>query len=349
MGQYDYTGVTGASDYSGSESGENRNGSNRDRLGSSYQSGFRGENRHSSDNAWSSDEGDEFSSNTYGTSTRRGSSGSGSSYGSGSYGSSSYGSGGTGSSGSRYSNPRSGSTNDYDDDYGSSGRYSSGGFGTSSYGSSSYGGTRGYGSHSDTMGSGYGKSYGSGRSYGSTGSYGTDEDYSTGTSYGRGNRYGSSTDSSSSYGRTSGSYGARSDYSDDYDNEDSETSYGRDDYRDGLAIDETRTLISSSKVEGTAVYDRDGSRMGTVHNFMVNKRSGQVDYAVLSFGGFLGMGTRYYPLPWDMLEYDTSQGGYVVDMDEDDLDEAPSFRSGEEPDFSDRYGQQVYGYYGMRY
>ncbi|MGE8141008.1 PRC-barrel domain-containing protein [Novosphingobium sp. NPDC080210] len=311
MGQYDYTGVTGASNYSGSESGENRNGSNRDRWGSSYQSGFRGENRRNTDNAWSNDEGDEFSSNTYGTSTRRGSSGSGSSYGSGSYGS-----GSTSSSGSRYSNPRSGSTNDYDDDYGSSGRYSSGGYGTSSYGSSSYG---------------------------------TDEDYSTGTSYGRGNRYGSSTDSSSSYGRTSGSYGARSDYSDDYDNEDSETSYGRDDYRDGLAIDETRTLISSSKVEGTAVYDRDGSRMGTVHNFMVNKRSGQVDYAVLSFGGFLGMGTRYYPLPWDMLEYDTSQGGYVVDMDEDDLDEAPSFRSGEEPDFSDRYGQQVYGYYGMRY
>lgn len=125
--------------------------------------------------------------------------------------------------------------------------------------------------------------------------------------------------------------------------------YGSDDYRDGLAIDETRTLIASSKVEGTAVYDRDGSRMGTIHNFMVNKRSGRVDYAVLSFGGFLGMGTRYYPLPWDMLEYDTSQGGYAVDMDEDDLEEAPSFRSGEEPDFSDRYGEYVYGYYGMRY
>ena len=138
MGQYDYTGVTGASNYSGSESGETRNGSNRDRWGSSYQSGFRGENRRNTDNAWSSDEGDEFSSNTYGTSTRRGSSGSGSSYGSGSYGS-----GSTSSSGSRYSNPRSGSTNDYDDDYGSSGRYSSGGYGTSSYGSSSYGGTRG--------------------------------------------------------------------------------------------------------------------------------------------------------------------------------------------------------------
>ena len=274
MGQYDYTGTTGASNYSG-KNNEYRNGSNRDRMGSSYQAGYRGDNRTDS-NRWSQDEGDEAT-------------------------------------------------------------------GRSSYrsGSSDYGASR-----SDDAP--YGRSYGSGQRYGSTGSYGTDEDYSTGTSYGRGNRYGSSTDSGSSYGSTSGSYGMGAGYT-DYDDEDSETSYGRDDYRDGLAIDETRTLISSSKVEGTAVYDRDGSRMGTIHNFMVNKRSGRVDYAVLSFGGFLGMGTRYYPLPWQMLEYDTSQGGYVVDMDENDLEEAPSFRSGEEPDFSDRYGQQVYGYYGMRY
>jgi len=346
MGQYDYTGTNGASKYSGSESGEYRNGSNRDRWGTSYQSGFRGDNRRDDDASWSSDEGDEMSGNNYGRSSQEDRSGT-SSYSNSNYGSS------RSSGSSQYSNPRSGSSYDYDDDYGSSGRYTSGGYGMSSSGSSSYGGETSYGSGSDTLGRGYGRAYGSGRSYGSTGSYGVDEDYTTGTSFGRGNRYGSSTDTSSTYGSTSGSYGAGDSYGtrSDYDDDDYEagTSYGRDDYRDGLAIDETRTLISSSKVEGTAVYDRDGSRMGTVHNFMVNKRTGKVDYAVLSFGGFLGMGTRYYPLPWDMLEYDTSQGGYVVDMDEDDLDEAPSFRSGEEPDFSDRYGHHVYGYYGMRY
>lgn len=315
MGQYDYTGTTGASNYSG-ESNEYRNGSNRDRTGSSYQSGYRGDNR-TNTNRWSQDEGDEITGSAYGTSTRRGSYGAGS---------------------SRY-----GSSSSYDDDdYTAGGRYSSGGYGTSNYGTSTYGGSR-------SNEAPYGRSYGSGRSYSSTGSYGTDEDYTTGTSYGRGSRYGSSNDSSYGYGSASSSrsYGADT-YSDRYDDNE-ETSYGSDDYRDGLAIDETRTLISSSKVEGTAVYDRDGSRMGTIHNFMVNKRSGRVDYAVLSFGGFLGMGTRYYPLPWDMLEYDTSQGGYAVDMDEDDLEEAPSFRSGEEPDFSDRYGEYVYGYYGMRY
>jgi hypothetical protein len=61
--------------------------------------------------------------------------------------------------------------------------------------------------------------------------------------------------------------------------------------------DETGDLIASNKVEGTAVYNRQGERLGTVHNFMVNKRSGQVAYAVMSFGGFLGIGESYHPLP----------------------------------------------------
>ena len=122
--------------------------------------------------------------------------------------------------------------------------------------------------------------------------------------------------------------------------------YGRE-RDDRIAIDETSTLISSSKVEGTAVYGHDGERLGSIYNFMVDKRSGRVEYAVLSFGGFLGMGQNYYPLPWQMLEYDTDMDGYVVDMDEDDLENAPSYRRGQEPDFNDDYGSMVYGYYGV--
>ena len=60
-----------------------------------------------------------------------------------------------------------------------------------------------------------------------------------------------------------------------------------------VATDETGELIASNKVEGTRVYNRQGENLGTVHNFMVNKRSGQVEYAVMSFGGFLGMGESY--------------------------------------------------------
>jgi hypothetical protein len=116
-----------------------------------------------------------------------------------------------------------------------------------------------------------------------------------------------------------------------------------------LPTDETLELIASDKVEGTAVYNPAGERLGSIDNFMVGKQSGKVEYAVLSFGGFLGMGDNHYPLPWDLLTYDTEQGGYVVDIDKDDLEHAPSFRSGTEPDFDRDYAGSIYGYYGMPY
>ena len=116
---------------------------------------------------------------------------------------------------------------------------------------------------------------------------------------------------------------------------------------DALARDETSELISSEKVDGTAVYNREGERLGSVHHFMVGKRDGQVRYAVLSFGGLFGMGERYHPLPWDVLTYDTDQGGYAVDLDEETLKGAPSYERANEPDYDREYDQQVYGYYGV--
>jgi PRC-barrel domain len=95
--------------------------------------------------------------------------------------------------------------------------------------------------------------------------------------------------------------------------------------------DETTDLIASSKVEGTAVYNRQGERLGDVYNFMVGKRSGRVAYAVMSFGGFLGIGKRYHALPWSMLTYDTKRGGYVIDADKERLMAAPHFAEGEDP------------------
>ena len=113
------------------------------------------------------------------------------------------------------------------------------------------------------------------------------------------------------------------------------------------ATDETSDLIASNKVEGTAVYNPNGDRLGTVYNFMVNKRSGQVAYAVMSFGGFLGMGESYHPLPWKMLTYDTSKGGYVVDISRDRLQGSPSYTSSETADWSDpTYGRRVSDYWG---
>lgn len=128
-----------------------------------------------------------------------------------------------------------------------------------------------------------------------------------------------------------------------------ERNFGSDDYREGIAIEETSRLIASNKVEGTAVYGRDGERLGSIYNFMVDKRAGKVEYAVMSYGGFMGLGTRYYPVPWRMLTYDTRMGGYVVDMTERDLERAPSFDRNSEPTFDRQYGERVHGWYGLSY
>lgn len=111
---------------------------------------------------------------------------------------------------------------------------------------------------------------------------------------------------------------------------------------------ETSDLIASNKVEGTAVYNQQGERLGTIEHFMVDKLSGQVDYAVMTFGGFLGIGTDRYPLPWDALTYSTEHGGYVVDVTKEQLQGAPHY-SEQEPSYDDSYGEQVYSYYGFNY
>jgi sporulation protein YlmC with PRC-barrel domain len=115
-----------------------------------------------------------------------------------------------------------------------------------------------------------------------------------------------------------------------------------------ISTDETDRLIASNKVEGTAVYDPNGDKLGSIYNFMVEKRSGQVEYAVLQFGGILGLGSDYYPLPWSKLTYDTDQGGYVVDIDKETLERAPHYRD-VEPRYDRAYGAEVFGYYGVPY
>lgn len=115
---------------------------------------------------------------------------------------------------------------------------------------------------------------------------------------------------------------------------------------DGVAIDETPRLIASSKVEGTTVFDRHGEAIGTILNFMVDKVTGHVAYAVMSFGGFLGIGENHHPLPWRALTYDTKLGGYVVDIDKDKMADAP--RYGSDSDFVDaEYGKRVDAYYRL--
>ena len=115
---------------------------------------------------------------------------------------------------------------------------------------------------------------------------------------------------------------------------------------EGVAVNETDRLIASDKVEGTAVYNQDGDRLGSVHNVMIDKYSGQVSYAVMSFGGFLGIGERYHPLPWKALTYDTGLGGYVVGLSREQLEGAPSYSRDEAPWGDPAYGRGVSDHYG---
>ncbi len=116
-----------------------------------------------------------------------------------------------------------------------------------------------------------------------------------------------------------------------------------------VTADETGTLISADKVQGTPVYDSAGERLGTIDSLMLNKRSGKVAYAVMSFGGFLGIGERYHPLPWDKLTYDVDKGGYNVGATTDELRAGPTYSRDELDGFEtgDR-ASTVDDYYGGR-
>jgi len=77
---------------------------------------------------------------------------------------------------------------------------------------------------------------------------------------------------------------------------------------------ETADLIGSDKVEGTDVYRSNGDHIGEIERVMIEKRTGKVAYAVMSFGGFLGIGEEYYPVPWSLLTYNEKLGGYEVNL-----------------------------------
>jgi hypothetical protein len=105
-------------------------------------------------------------------------------------------------------------------------------------------------------------------------------------------------------------------------------------------------LIAASKVNGAAVYNTVGEKLGSIYDVMLNKTSGKADYAIMSFGGFLGMGERYHPLPWAQLTYNPDAGGYVVNLDRDRLEGAPSYAEEDLRNWDDRRTADVDTYYG---
>ena len=112
----------------------------------------------------------------------------------------------------------------------------------------------------------------------------------------------------------------------------------------------SRENVRASNVTGTNVYNPKGDHLGHVEDIVIGKRDGRVKYAILSFGGFLGIGEEYHPMPWAELDYSESQSGFVVNRSREQLQGAPRYAAGSEPDWADRvYGERVYGYYGVPY
>ena len=105
------------------------------------------------------------------------------------------------------------------------------------------------------------------------------------------------------------------------------------------------SMVSSADVNGTEVYSPTGDHLGQIDHLMIDKTSGQIAYAVMTFGGFLGIGAGEHPVPWKKLSYDTNLGGFDTDITEAQLTGAPA-RSDDW--YNDReYQQRSYDYYGV--
>lgn len=114
-----------------------------------------------------------------------------------------------------------------------------------------------------------------------------------------------------------------------------------------IATDEKSRLISSTKVHGTAVYSREGERLGIINSVMIDKRSGQVEYVVVGFGGLFGLGGEHHPLPWQVLTYEPARHGYIAHLGKEALGKAPSYTDEKEAPYDPAFERALYSYYGL--
>ena len=111
-----------------------------------------------------------------------------------------------------------------------------------------------------------------------------------------------------------------------------------------------KPLIESDRVEGTAVFDLNGQQIGTIKRLIIGKVSGRVFYAIMEFGGLLGIGADEYAIPWSKLEYDIEVEGYRIDVTQEQLKNAPEFSRNPNNDWSDQQRERdLHDYYEVTY
>ena len=110
-----------------------------------------------------------------------------------------------------------------------------------------------------------------------------------------------------------------------------------------------RRVLAASTRTGDSVQNSSGESLGKVDVIMIDIASGQVAYAVLSFGGFLGMGNKLFALPWSTLRIDEDQKHFILDIDKTKLEHAPGFDKEHWPDMLDAtWRNEIFSYYGAK-
>ncbi len=108
-------------------------------------------------------------------------------------------------------------------------------------------------------------------------------------------------------------------------------------------------IYSADKMAGAKVRNPAGEDLGKIEDVMIDLGEGRIAYAVLSFGGFLGIGDKLFAIPWNALKLNPGEDEFILDVDKKVLEKAPGFDRNNWPDMADRrWGQQVYTYYGYR-
>ncbi|SFK17274.1 PRC-barrel domain-containing protein [Methylocapsa palsarum] len=105
--------------------------------------------------------------------------------------------------------------------------------------------------------------------------------------------------------------------------------------------------VTVGKIEGADVYSLDGEPIGAIESLMIDKRSGKIAYAVMSFGGFFGIGEEFFPIPWEKLHYDSDHDAFKIDINKDDLQNAPKYRDEAAYDWSRAEGRKIHEHYGL--
>ena len=108
-------------------------------------------------------------------------------------------------------------------------------------------------------------------------------------------------------------------------------------------------VVSASKIIGEDVVNRQNENLGKIHELVIDAKEGRLAYAVLSFGGFMGMGKKLFAMPWKAFEFSNTENKLILNVDKKKLETAPGFdKDAKWPDFADRtWGDGVYKYYGL--